>query len=543
MNKIEFNLIDEPWIKVRTPSMTVETVSLKEALLRSHCYVDLAGELPTQDAAVLRLLLAVLHTVFSRADADGKEAPIQKPNQALLRWKELWERKQFPQEPVSEYLDRWHERFWLFHSERPFYQTLSAERGTAYSAAKLNGELAESANKLRLFPARTQQQKDILTYEEAARWLLYVNGFDDTSAKPKAKGLPSVGAGWLGKLGIITAVGQNLFETLMLNLVLMNGKNTVWAENKPIWELDMPREAERAAIPLPDNQAELLTLQSRRILLKRENGCVIGYSLLGGDFFPPEDAFAEQMTLWRRYEDGSRSGFRPMRHNAAKHIWREFSAISGNDAEGRRPGVVSWIAMLKTARCLEYSRMISFRTAAVQYGDKDFFASDVFGDQITFHLDVLTELGVSWQKMIENEVTRSEQLAGAVGKLAGDIEKAAGHVERDKKGNVIPSRSMGIAEKAQETYYHRIDVLFRSWLRKLDPSHEDAERIALRQEWIDTARKTALRLGEELAGDAGDAALVGRFVKEGKEGKNVHYSTPEVIRTFRFQVSKICKEG
>ena len=56
-----------------------------------------------------------------------------------------------------------------------------------------------------------------MTYAQAVRWLLSVNGYDDTSAKPKGEGkLPSVGAGWLGKIGYIQASGENLFETLML---------------------------------------------------------------------------------------------------------------------------------------------------------------------------------------------------------------------------------------------------------------------------------------------------------------------------------------
>src|SRR5690606_5216521 len=116
------------------------------------------------------------------------------------------------------------DRFWLFHPERPFYQVAGMGKATDYSAAKLNGELAESGNKIRLFASRGGPAKGWLSYAESARWLLYVNGFDDTSAKPKRKGLPSPGAGWLGKLGLVQAVGDNLFETLLLNLVLLDDK-------------------------------------------------------------------------------------------------------------------------------------------------------------------------------------------------------------------------------------------------------------------------------------------------------------------------------
>ena len=64
MREKEFNLLEEPWIRVRSPDCAVREVSLTDALLHAHEVTDLAGELPAQDAAVLRLLLAVLHTVF-----------------------------------------------------------------------------------------------------------------------------------------------------------------------------------------------------------------------------------------------------------------------------------------------------------------------------------------------------------------------------------------------------------------------------------------------------------------------------------------------
>ena len=64
METMEFNLLREPWVRVRTQDCTVQEVSLTDALLHAHAYVDLAGEMPTQDAAMLRLLLAVLHMLL-----------------------------------------------------------------------------------------------------------------------------------------------------------------------------------------------------------------------------------------------------------------------------------------------------------------------------------------------------------------------------------------------------------------------------------------------------------------------------------------------
>lgn len=320
MNDTQFNLLDEKWILVRKSDCTVDEVSLIDALLCADEYDDLAGELPTQDVPIMRLLLAVLHTVFSRYSPDGEKRPIENAADALKRWSELWKAGKFPEKPLREYLVSQHEKFWLFHPTNPFYQTNAAEKGTAYTASKLNGEISESSNKLRLFSPYSGADKSRLSYSEAARWLLYVNSYDDTSAKPKEKDLPSPGAGWLGKLGLIFVCGKNLFETLMLNLILLNPQNrSVWSSEKPIWELDTPRSAERSKIPSPNNLSELYTLQSRRIKLIREKEYITGYTLLGGDFFDKTDAFIEPMTIWGQIKENKQSHvkFNLKRHNSS----------------------------------------------------------------------------------------------------------------------------------------------------------------------------------------------------------------------------------
>jgi len=134
---IEFNLLDEPWIRVINNKCEVREVSLRWALLNAHHYSGLKGELPTQDVAILRILLAVLYRVFLQVDPDGTDIPIQDIDQAFERWESLWDYGRIPEEPVNSYLDQWHERFWLFHTEYPFFQVPAAENGTKYTGAKL----------------------------------------------------------------------------------------------------------------------------------------------------------------------------------------------------------------------------------------------------------------------------------------------------------------------------------------------------------------------------------------------------------------------
>ena len=539
MAEKEFNLLDEPWIRVMLPDCAVREVSLLEALTQAHAFSALAGELPTQDMAILRVLLAVLHTVFSRTDADGRPRPVEDKDDALERWQALWALRRFPEEPVRAYLEKWRERFYLFHPERPFYQVAQAANGTEFTAAKLNGAISESSNKIRLFPMRAGAEKNRLSYAEAARWLIYLNGFDDTSAKPKQKNLPSPGAGWLGKLGLIAAQGENLFETLMLNLVMLSEQEEPWGENRPVWELERPRTQERCEISMPDNQAELLTLQSRRLLLQREEQWVTGYRLLGGDFFNKVNAYAEQMTLWTHVPGkGSQPPYdQPRRHDPGRQIWREFPAIAGGNpngdkkADGRVPGVVYWQKTLQYEEKLEQTRMARFKIAGVQFGDKDFFVTDAFSDELSFHLNLLGEAGRDWLDKIEAEILQTDRVATAVTLLGRNLEKAAG------------GDGAAQGEKMKEQFYGRVDVPFRRFLESVDLADDYETKIARLTAWREEEYRIARRLGDEAVAQAGQAAFVGRMLKEKIRGKEEerHYSAPEACNQFIRQLNRELK--
>lgn len=520
-----FNLLDEAWIRVIYPDCREDEVSLKQVFAGAHTYTDLAGEMPTQNVAMLRLLLAVLHAVFYRVDEGGNPVEISNSDDAYDRWQALWEMGRFPTEPIDTYLEKWRNRFDLLDKERPFYQIPEAKIGTEYTAAKLNGELSESGNKKRLFPNIAGEEKNTLSYEKAARWLLYVNAFDDTSAKPKGKNLPSVGAGWLGKLGLIQAVGKNLFETLMLNFVLLNENDDLWEEPCPVWELENPRTAERKKIACPNNQAALLTLQSRRLLLIHDNDHVIGYYLLGGDFIENENAFSEQMTVWKYNEKDT--VFRPVRHNRARKMWQDFSGIVTFHETQHTPGVVSWMNRLLENECLHPETIGTYRIASVQYGDKDFFVNDVFEDSLTFHLNLLSELNRKWIGRITDEIAKCVDLSKTVSRLAVNLDKAAGG-----DGSVA-------GERAKEQFYYRIDMPFRSWLQTLDADQSDIQRDDKVREWRDIAYRIADQLGKELVNEVGPAAFCGKAVKdEKKKDSSTYYCAPDAYRYFRYSLYK-----
>lgn len=557
MNAREFNLLEEPWVRVLRPDCTVAEVSLAEALLNAHEYVDLAGEMPTQDAAVLRVLLALLFAVFTRVDAEGREAPFIRPKDAIARWREIWALGCFPEKPLRDYFARWHDRFWLFDPDHPFFQVpdkvwkrkvAGGERlGTAGNVAKLNGEVFAGGNKKRLFQSALENGG--LTYSQAARWLIALMAWDDTALKPTEKGLPSAKTGWLGQLGYIQAQGKTLFETLMLNLTLLQDGAQKWdtkvcLEDEylicPCWELEKPRVGERVVISQPKTPAALYTVQSRRIQLLRGVDKVTSFVMLVGDSFQQEDQLGkllrEQMTLW--YDTSRRANapacYVPRRHDESKQFWREFpTAFAQQEGrKGRQPGIVRWLAALQRCGALPQDRLMIFRVCALRY---DHSASstvyDFFCDQLGFHVRLLSKANacIGARIRVVEEIGLCEQVANAVGWLAHNLDEAAGTKEKTQGGKMN-----GAGKEAVSQFYFRVDRPFRQWLEALDPAGDVDAAI---DDWRETARGIALKLGDELARAAGPAAFVGRM------GKKVHLSTPEALRLFKGIIRKIYMKG
>jgi CRISPR system Cascade subunit CasA len=506
----------------------MEKVNLEEALLHAEKYRGLAGETKSQDIAILRLLLAVLHTIFSRQDENGNSMPIDSAKEARRRWAAIWEAGTFPKQPILEYFHQWEDRFWLFDPEYPFYQVPVIE-GTNNPAKKMNGALVESNNKTQLFSMRSGKEKDALDYDEAARWLIYLQAFDDTAAKKPSPKLCHV-----GNLGLIAAKGNSLFETLMLNLTFLKDGIELWGEAKPLWERKKPSTEKLKEIPIPDNQPELLTLQCRRVLLLRKDGAVTGYIEAAGEYIEEESAFSEQMTFWgERKKDKDNKVLCPKPHDKSRQMWRNFSALLGSseDNSGKsdnRPGVVSWVTMLQSKKVFSKGRLVVFEIVGVEYGNMCCGVTDEFSDSLEMHASLLDDLGKTWQAHIVKEILYCDELAKAVGKLGSNLDKAVG------------GTGSSAEKRAKEQAYYRFDIPFRQWLLQIDPKQEQTleQQKEYRREWENTAGIIIRNLGQELVEQAGSAAIIGRTIIDDKKVK-YHYSAPEAFNYFLYQIKII----
>lgn len=534
----EFNLIDEPWIIVRNKDCSLREVSLNDLFIHAHEYTELAGETKTQDMAVLRLLLAVVHTVFSRYDLNGDDTDIESNSDILFdNWAEMWKNGKFPSEPFERYFSEWHERFWLFDEKYPFYQSNAVkEHGKEYSTAKMIGSLFESGNKPRLFSDRKNEGRN-LSYAESARWLLHIICFDDIAAKNPTPKQP-----WTGKLNLVAVKGKNIFETIMLNYNFQIDSEYGVYYSTPSWESDSNDVKFNNEIAVPDNQAGLLSLMSRRIFLCRENGYVSGYYVSGGDYFESEDVFQEQMTLWKSYEE--KKGvykFKPKKYDTSKKAWQEFGSVAvgnentenkntenENNEKYHSAGVLSFVKKLKEQNILKKDYMVNVVMTGVIYNYKQATSLpvlDVVSDTLTFHSQLLLDSGSAWRTRINMEIEKCEQVAKKVYLLSIDLQKSAG-ADGDKL--------TGNEEKV--LFYNNIDRTFRVWLSELKPEYDSEEYTSILEKKL---LRIALRTGEEMLSYTSESTIFGYVKKDTKKDKKYILSSADAFNRYAGSIRKI----
>ena len=317
----------------------------------------------------------------------------------------------------------------------------------------------------------------------------------------------------------------------------------MWSEEaNPNWE-HLPKEDERTEIPVPDNLAALLTLQSRRLLLDRENDRVTGYDLLGGDFFSnngAEGAFNEQMTVWNEPKDLKKQFFHPQRMTPGRQMWRDFGTYfvdkPSDEMKVNRhiPGLIGWLRSLQADEILSDEEPISFRIIAMQYGDKDFFINDFNSDTLTLYPELLSKQETGIRERIEQQIAKCDEAAAAVNHLYQNIFLAEGG-DPEKKNR-----------KGEELFYQAIDEPFRKWLLQfrgpLLQNPEELEKIY--RNWEQKARTIAYRIGEMEERRAGVSGFSGRIVENPKKKTRTLYSVPQADLWFKWEIAKIYpKEG
>lgn len=498
-----FNLVDEPWIRVRNMAGLVEVRSLRSVLADARSIRALAGEIPTQDAAILRVLLAVLLGSV-RTDDDRSE------DEALDLWLAWWHAGKFP-DAVGAYLDTVRHRFDLLDATAPFFQVagLTTASGRASGLGKLIAEVPDGAP---YFTTRTGPEVESLSLAEAARWLVHCQAFDPSGIKTGAvgdervkggKGYPFGYPAWAGNLGLVIAEGASLFETLLYNLPLARSG----LRDLPQWERPPLGPGVDVRHPAPHGPADMFTWPSRRLRLMLSGDRVVDVQISNGDKLGPQDKHPfEPMSAWRYSKNQSSKTeqvLMPVMHSLSRRIWQGLGALlvpGPTDAPAQKAETVEWLATLKRHRLLEAGRVVDLRIVGFEYGTQNSTIDGAIDDRIAAPVAALTDRVLAAAAVDAAE--RATRGVIALVNLVSNLDLAAGE-RRDERQRATIRQAMF------EQGYALLDAPYRRWIRSLDDPALAETKL---DEWSAEASDVLRRAGDDLALGAGPAAWTGREV-------------------------------
>lgn len=320
----------------------------------------IAGDSPTQTAALWRFLLAILYSTLEMRSARD--------------WEQIRAAGHFRCALISAYLDKWRSRFDLCDPERPFYQTPGLERFYV-PIQKLFPERAAGNNDT-LFDHTHSGSGLTVDGGTAARALVAAQAFSvgGLVSFEQAKDRSAQAAPVAAALVLLIS-GSTVFETLLRNLTRYDPDSDdpepFRARNGdlPAWErTESPTPRDR----IPDGLRDLLTFQSRRLLLGStqtddERLAFDRVAILKGEQLSNGWANRDRdpYVAFRRNEKSQspRDKWLPIRLSPERAVWRDSGALfspkanvaTKNETVTERPYHFEWLSELERSGYLQSS--------------------------------------------------------------------------------------------------------------------------------------------------------------------------------------------
>lgn len=491
-----FNVLDEPCIPVRTTAGERVCIGLREACRPGHEIRDFDFPLPSIVVAFIRLVEAIrMRALDGPATTDEWLNFRDSPDDLAAR--------------VDEYLDRHHDRFWLFDTETPFLQTPGLRTATG-DVSDLSKLIADVPNGERLFAMRDAGSLKRIEPAEAFWWLVHAQTFDPSGIKSGAVGDPLVkggkgypqGVAFGGWLGHLNVEGADLQETLMMNLVPRELFPNLEPDlDLPPWELPPP-DATHSSRPAR-GPVDTLTFPSRRILLHGDADGVTGVVISNGDLLSPHNLFdVEPYTAWRysapQTKKTGHDVYMPQEVYRDTQVWRGIAQIlpKGGGTPREHPPrdsrLTEFLAQLEDEGSLHPEHPVRIRRVGVIYGSQSSVIDDVIDDDIAVPASLLDPTDLSAARLVSDMVGNASAGVAALQNLSANLRHAAGG---DRAGGDASARG-----------YAALDQPFREWLLGLGPTSDlDAER----QAWHREARQILRSLADEYLAAASPAAWRG----------------------------------
>lgn len=512
-----YDLISEPWIRVIDDRGEAIEVSLMELVARAPSLRSINGDLPTQDFAILRLVLAILHRAleeFSPADDGGVSEKIE---ELAAAWPDVVA-------VVGQYLERYRDRFDLFHPTQPFFQVawMHTQKEEMSDLRTIIADVPTGHPYLAMRSTRAAQR---ISAAEAARWLVHTQAFDPSGIKTGVVGHPRAkagkvypeGVGWTGQLGGLHLVGATLRDTLLLNLWAVLPSDAEREADLPPWErapygLAPSPEAESGSRPA--GPVDLYTWQPRRVLLQGGPSGVTGVLVTYGDSFVVQTrqhvVRIEPMGLWRYSKPQSRKFKQdiqmPASHLPAVALWRGLASVVPGQRASKKDEPVASCQIVEHAGRLSRKGsslfadgLATYRAIGVVYGSNSSVISELIEDSLDLPAAVLDPTQTELRQVALSAVGSAKLGVRALADLARGLARASG---------ASTEQQAGPGDRAYEMGFAALDAPYREWLRTTLADAAE-EPTSAEQVWHIQASALLGRLGEELVSRVPDKAWLG----------------------------------
>lgn len=500
-----FDLTREGWIPCldKEGRPLNQQLGLRDIFEQAHHLADLNGDNPLVDAALYRLLLAILHRNFQNTETK--------------RWSELWEAQYFDMHTLNAYFDEWQdqkERFYLFHPTHPFYQSTNAygkDGNFDKGVAKLVKEVAMGDDSTlfshNIYLDEIEEGNLCLDLPTTTRMLVTTQSYK----------VPEKGAGPQGGEknstyttaplvdGIVFFIkGENLFETLMLNLleILDEDPFLQTTSDKVVWERQDAFERrvyQTNKSTIPDGYLDYLTWQNCRVLLDQTHieskKQVSNIKMSLG--MPSVEGSARKRDPFKSFAmDSDGEAAKTLNWQKGRSLWRDGAAIfnvrrvrenRGNKLIFKQlpPKVIDRLANLDIDRQKKVARYIctaigmSSNNAKVDFYRREEMPLPIKFLQNAYYVEKVDQALMFSEKVDELVLKNTAEtlvvfLLDVIGREADDLKKRKDVMKALLEARYWPNLT--------EYFYHYINVLQTSVLENLqsalDEWQENVERIA-----------------------------------------------------------------
>ena len=319
-----FNLIDQPWIPCLTMTGEYIECSLYELITEAHNLREIHCETSLMSAAMLPMVLALLHRVYGPKSRD--------------QWLDLWQAGKFPPDKLETYFEQWYLRFDLFDNNYPFFQAYD-ERVQPKSLIHLIHSIGNTGT---LFTHASDEVGTVLSPATTAQYLLAAQAFRTAGLSGLKEKFTD---GPLTRGVLFFAIADTLYQTLMLNLMPYPRASVMphTSNDRPFWERDDPFDRRT----IPDGYLDYLTWPNIRIKFipeQVENAVMVSEVTIAPGLTLSQDVQAPHKRYMKK-KDSDDSSF--LYFNENKALWRDYHSLLALDSEDvQPPAFIEWLAEL-----------------------------------------------------------------------------------------------------------------------------------------------------------------------------------------------------